>query len=314
MDPQDSPEPRDAHELLTAEARAWGRLSMVQSRLEDHEREVDLARDTLRKASADVAQLEGYSLRRLRAWLRGVLPGLLEAQRAEVVEALHRKEALEGRLVELRRERDQLEAELAGLRLEEESYSQRLMEALRQRRAQREDPDRSEPAEDREEEAVLLQHDLRDLEEASSALGAASLHLEAARDSLVRIVEPAFLEVISGLALLDLFERGEIRLARTSFEAAQGAVERAQVAVQGLELVRPYESTLETLSEIRDHRFLHGLYHEGQIGRVLRAAREQLETYRERVWEIRGRVRTLKDGLLTRLGDLPATPSQPPAD
>lgn len=304
---------RDLHELLTGMARIWGRLSLIRGRLRKLELELAEARSQLQVQTQGVEELERRSFRRLRAWLRGALPQVVERQQADFLEALHHHESLEKSLAENRQERDQLEAELAELSEEEERFSERTLQEARALREKREDPDASSPPpRDPVEELVHVQHDIADLEWASTALSATSHHLEAVHDALSRVARPGLLQVISGLALLDLFESPEIRLARESFEQARGEVQAAALAVEALETVTPSKATTETLSRLGEYRFLHGLYHEGKIARVLERSGKDVEHFREEVWELRNRLRSVKDGLLTRLVDLQASPPPEP--
>jgi hypothetical protein len=286
---------------------------MVRNHLMVHEREFSRASEELRRQSHGVEQLQQSSFRRLRAWLRGILPGVLERQRADFVEALHHLQSTERSLHALRSERDRLEQDLSELRQEEKLFSEAALKEARERREKRQDPDASHPpAKDSIEEMVHILHDISDLEGASTALGAASHHLEAVHDALDQVVQPGLLQVISGLALLDLFESPEIQLARSSFEEARRDVRWAGVALEALETVHPSETTLKALALARDYHFLHGLYHEGKIAKVLQQAREDVAGFRESIWGLRNRTRTIKDGLLTQLYDLRKQSLSPP--
>ncbi len=306
MDDRRRPECGQIQEILTAQARIWGRLALLRDDLARQEQELAGLEARLRQDVRDVEKLEHMSLSRLAAWIRGKLPQTLSERQQEVIDVLVERDEVLRRISELRTERDRLEARMDTLRTEEARFSGELVARLRETESQR--VDQPPGASRREDRVRILAHDLDDLEVADQAMQTCSRHLEEAHDQLARIEVPGLLASLSGMALLDLFEREEVQRTRDALEEARGEAQRAIRALRTLDSIRPPAASLAALQDLERHRFLASLYHEGQIRRVLHLTKEAVEQFRTRIFDARTAIRTLRDGILVEL----AEPTAPP--
>lgn len=297
VDERRDPQRVKLRKLLSSQARVWGKLSLLHASLVDLEKDLEAARARVLAEDEDVARLERPGLTRLKAMLRGKLPTLLEKESREAAAALTDYEALGEQLALARKQRDRLERHLAQLREKESEFGEALVQRVR---------DQLEEAPDRrgDDEVARLGDDLEDLEATEEALESLTRALEEARDALASIEPPSFLSVISGMALLDLFEAEPVLVAREALRRAKEDARRARHALETLEETRPPRTAMALLEELEGHRFLDFLYHEGKIAKVLAGAGEAVEGFRSRVWDARARIHALKDGLLVKLGEL----------
>jgi hypothetical protein len=271
-------------------------LTQLEAELEDSE-------TRLRQEVADVEALERLGLRSLRARVRGKLPDLLEKERQEVVVALEEREALLQRLEVSRQQRDELENQLTTLREQEAGFGEEAVARARERLEHSSSRDDKEALRRAGDHVILLRHDLADIEEAAAAMSRVSRSLEEAHDAMGAIEPPTFLQVISGMALLDLFETEEIQTAREALMVAKDAGQLADRALRSLETVEPPRAALEALTALHDSSFLARLYHEGKIGKVLRGARSKVEELRDRLWDARTLTRALEEQLVVSLDE-----------
>jgi hypothetical protein len=219
--------------LLTATARRQELRATI-----DRRGELDRRRDGLRQRigelrgahaleERDVQRLEGLSLTRVLAALRGSREDRLARERAEAEAAGYRVAEAVARLEALDREDEQLAARLDRLAPAEAEYTAAL--AGKERWLAGDGDDRAPALAALAEEAGRLADDLREVEEARDAAIAAG----AALDRLARVLESA-----SGWSTVDTFLGGGMLASAVKHNRLDSAARLAAQADRALVVLR----------------------------------------------------------------------------
>jgi len=269
---------------LKAQAQS---LEKQLSALKDKVRELDRIRY---REESDVERLQGRSLSRFIARLRGDYEGRLSREQSQAHAAVMKYEAAQCEVHDIQQRLAEIRKQLSDLSHCEYLYAQALEEKLE--RVKAEASPLATQIRQLEEEALRLETQKKEINEALSTGRTARQRISAALQQLSDANGLATWDVLGGGLLVDLAKHDALDTAQTLVEAVQLDLRRFKTELADVQIEASLQVNTEGFLRFADY-FFDGLLTDFAVKEHISRSCEQLETLSRQLAQMLSRLENL---------------------